>query len=306
MVLGRIGLTGATGMLGRHLHAALDAAGAAVIAVSRAGSDGVAGWNLAEWLQYEDLDQLFPAVRAVVHAGALVQPSGEVDQARMFDANVRACLNLGQWALSRGISLVHISGAIVYANPCAPMQDESAPLGWSGLGGFYGFSKLLAEDVLLRLRQQGLKLALLRPTSIYGQGLDDGKMVRRFLSLATLDGVIELTEPTEDRVDLVHAADVAAAAVATLQRECWETLNVSSGDPVSIKVLAQACLDVAGSGRLAVRGQTPPGYRPKVTYSLDINRACECLGWTPAIDIRRGLDMLLRGRYLVDVPSAAK
>jgi UDP-glucose 4-epimerase len=298
MVLGKIGLTGATGMLGRHLHAALAAAGAEVVAVSRTSSDDIAGWDLAKWLELEELDQLFPDVQAVVHAGALVQPSGNVDQARMFDANVRACLNLGQWALARGIPLVYISGAIVYADPCAPTQDESAEPGWSGLGGFYGFSKLLAEDVLTRLRQKGLKLSLLRPTSIYGHGLDGGKMVQRFLSIAAADGAIELSEPTEDRVDLVHAADVASVAVAVLARKCWDTLNVSSGNPVSIKALAQACVDVAGSGRISITGQTLPGYKPSVTYSLNISRAQERLGWTPAIDIHRGLGMLLREQYL--------
>lgn len=305
MVLGRIGLTGATGMLGHHLHAALNAAGADVVAVSRAGSDGVAGWDLAAWLTHEEFDQMFPEVGAVVHAGALVQPSGEVDEARMFDVNVRACLNLGQWALARNIPLVHISGAIVYADPCALVLNESAATGWSGLGGFYGFSKLLAEDVLLRLRQQGLKLALLRPTSIYGRGLNEGKMVHRFLSLAATDDVIELIAPTEDRIDLVHASDVANAAVAALKQSCWDTLNVSSGDPVSIKGLAQACVDITGSGRIAVTGQTPPGYQPSVKYSLDIGRSRDRLGWAPAVDIRCGLDMLLHGKYL-PATSAAK
>lgn len=306
MVLGRVGLTGATGMLGRHLHAALNAAGADVVCVSRSSGDGVKTWDLATWLRHQELDELFPGVRAVVHAGALVQPTGEVDQARMFDANVRACLNLGQWALARDIPVVYISGAIVYADPYAPSQDESAPLGCSGLGGFYGFSKLLAEDVLVRLRQQGLKLALLRPTSIYGQGLDEAKMVRRFLSLAAADSVIDLIEPSADRVDLVHAADVAAATVAVLQRQCWDNFNVSSGDPVSIRNLAQACLDVTGSGRISISGHTQPGYRPKTTYSLEINRARERLGWEPAIDIHCGLDMLLRGQYLLIAPIMDK
>jgi UDP-glucose 4-epimerase len=300
MVLGRVGLTGATGMLGRHLHTALHEAGADVIAVSRTVEDGVAGWDLANWLEQEELDQLFPKVRAVVHAGAFVQPSGEVDQARMYDANVRACLNLGQWALSRGIPLIHISGAIVYADPCLPSQDESAPLGWSGMGGFYGFSKLLAEDVLERLRQQGLQIAILRPTSIYGCGLDESKIVQRFLSLATKDRVIELSEPIEDCVDLVHAADVARAVVSVLQCECWDTLNLASGNPVSIKTLALASLDVAGCGRVTITGITPLDYRPKVTYSLDISRAKERLGWVPSIGISRGLKMLLRRQYLMD------
>lgn len=298
MVLERIGLTGATGMLGRHLRAALEAAGADVVAVSRSDADGAAVWDLAEWREPVALDALFPGVQAVVHAGALVLPSGKVDEARMFDANVRACLNLGQWAMSRSLPLVYVSGAIVYADPCASLQKESAELGWSGLGGFYGFSKLLAEDVLMRLRQQGLKLAVLRPTSIYGQGITAEKMVRRFLSVAAAGDVIELVQPVEDRIDIVHAADVSSATVAVLERECWDTLNVSSGKPISVRELAAACLAVAGRGSVSIGGALPADYRPATKYSLDITRARDRLGWQPQIDVRTGLAMLLRGQYL--------
>lgn len=298
MVLNKIGLTGSSGMLGRHLHAALQAAGAEVAAVSRSGTDGSAVWDLREWLGMEMLDALFAGVQAVVHAGAFVQPSGEVDEARMFDANVRACLNLGRWAMSRNIPLLYISGAIVYADPCAPLQKESAPLGWSGLGGFYGFSKLLAEDVLMRLRQQGLQLCVLRPTSIYGHGIGADKMVPRFLATAARNEAIELSQPVDDRVDIVHAADVSDATVAALKSGCWETLNVSSGHPVSIIELAEACVAVAGSGCIEIKGELPANYRASVKYSLDISRAGERIDWRPRIDVHKGLSMLMHGQCL--------
>lgn len=298
MVLNKVGLTGSSGMLGRHLHAALLATGAEVVAVSRSGTDGSAAWDLSEWLDMEMMDELFAGVQSIVHAGAFVQPSGEVDEARMYDANVRACLNLGQWAISRNIPLLYISGAIVYADPCVPLQKESAPLGWSGLGGFYGFSKLLAEDVLIRLRQQGLKLCVLRPTSIYGHGIGADKMVPRFLATAAKNEVIELSQPVEDRVDIVHAADVADASVAALKNECWDTLNISSGHPVSIIELAEACVAVAGSGRIEIKGELPANYKASVKYSLDISRASQFIDWRPRIDVRKGLSMLMHGQRL--------
>ena len=296
MVLSRIGLTGSSGMLGRHLRAAFKAVGTDVVAVSRSGADGSASWDLGDWLDMITLDELFAGVQAIVHAGALVQTSGQVDEARMFDANVRACLNLAKWAMSRSIPLLYVSGAIVYADPCAPLQKESAPLGWSGLGGFYGFSKLLAEDLMMRLRQQGLKLCVLRPTSIYGDGIGTNTMVSRFLSTAAINEVIELSQPVEDRVDIVHASDVSDAAVAALKHECWETLNISSGRPVSIIELAEACVAVAKNGRIEIKGELPANYKSLVKYSLDISRASERIQWQPRVDAHLGLTMLLRGQ----------
>ena len=307
MVLGKIGLTGSTGMLGRHLQAALERAGAEVVAVSR--SDAASGavsscWDLSEWRDLEALDSMFPGIQAIVHAGALVQTSGNIDTARMFDANVRACLNLGNWASSRNVPMIYISGAIVYADTCALVQKETAPLGWDGLGGFYGFSKLFAEDVLMRLSQHGLKLAIIRPTSIYGSGITNDKMVPRFLSLAQAGQTIALTEPVDDRVDIMHAADVSSAVLAILEREAWGIFNLSSGHPVSVRELAQTCVEVTGRGAISISGSVPADYQPAIRYSLDIERARSRLDWQPSIDLFRGLKMLLENQILMPLPGS--
>ena len=297
MVLNRVGLTGATGMLGSHIQTAFENSSVDIVSVSRAGDNLSTHWDLGKWLNSEELDNMFSNIQAVVHAGAFVQTYGEIDQARMFDVNVRACLNLGQWALKKNIPMVYVSSAIVYANPYALLQDELSELGSNGLGGFYSFSKLLAEDVLMRLRQQGLKVAIIRPTSIYGYGIDKEKMVSRFLTSAAAGKVIELIEPIEDQVDLIHAADVANAMLAVLKHESWDIFNVSSGHPVSIIELAEECLGVAGCGSISISGKRQISYQSKVTCSLDTTRAQERLGWQPEIDIHKGLEMLLNRQY---------
>jgi UDP-glucose 4-epimerase len=297
MVLSKIGLTGATGMLGRHVQAALKKAGAQTVAVSRAGAPGsdVASWDLADWRSLTELDVLFADVQAIVHVGAMVpRKSGAINEGRMFDANVRACLNLGRWAISRNVPIVHISGAIVYAEHDREGLVEDATLGWSGLGDFYGFSKLLAEDVFKRLRQQGLKLAVVRPTSIYGYGLPADKMVSHFLATAREGGTIELTPPVHDRVDFVHAADVARAILAMLEAEAWDTFNIASGGAVSIKELAEACVSVTGRGSVLINEDQAPARDPINRFALNTERAKNYLGWQPLLDIKQGLRMMLQ------------
>jgi len=120
-------------------------------------------------------------------------------------------------------------------------------------------------------------------------------MVSRFLSTAVRNEVIELSQPVEDRIDIVHASDVSDAAVAALKHECWETLNVSSGKPLSIIELAEACVAVAENGRIKIKGELAANYKSLVKYSLDISRASERIQWQPRIDARLGLTMLLRG-----------
>lgn len=296
MVLGVIGLTGATGMLGRHLHAALDDAGYAVWPVARTSesSGNSTPWDLNTWQSDAAFDEIFSGVAAIVHAGALVPGALMPDENVLYDVNVRACANLAQWALRRSVPVIFVSGAIVYADTLAGGIVEDAPLGWAW-GGYYGFTKLLAEDVWQRFRSQGLRVAVLRPSSIYGCGLHSNKIISRFLASARDDGAIDLSPPVDDGLDLVHAADVARAVVAVLNRNAWDTFNIGSGGPISLKELAQASVDVCGSGYLQINGTNGDARLPVTRYGLNSDKAREVLGWSPQIDIRMGLKMMLAG-----------
>ncbi len=303
MVLGRVGLTGATGMLGRHIRAALEAVEAQVVPVSHSGRDGTAQWDMAEWLTADALDALFGDVHAVVHAGAIVDSAAAGSEARMFDVNVRACANLAEWAVSRSSPLVFISSASVYADPDSGHLSEDAPLGANQLGGFYGMTKLMAEDILGRYRPRGLKLAVVRPSSLYGHGGPASKMLYKFLGLAARGETIDLTPPVDDRVDFLHAADFSSAVVGVLESACWDTLNIASERPVSIRELALACVEATGRGSVRVQEAEPLERLPLRRFFLDATAARERLGWASAIGIQQGLEMVLSGQLLAEQAS---
>lgn len=302
MVLKRVAVTGASGMLGRHLSAALGCAGFSTIPLARAKlpSSDWRCWDLTQWKSVEELDALFAGAEAVIHAGAAVPRSQGLTEQEAYDANVRATFNLGDWARRRGIPLIYVSGAIVYADPNRPGICEDAPLGWSGLGGIYGLSKLLAEDQLRRERDLGLRLAILRPSSIYGCGLGTEKIIPLFLSKALVGSAIELTEPVSDRVDLVHAADVADAVVKVMQQEAWSTFNIGAGRGTSMLELAEMCVAVAGKGTVIVKQGNGQSIRPPVSrFGLDCRSAQQSLGWTAQVGLRAGIGALLAGRVVV-------
>ena len=303
MVLSRIGLTGSSGMLGRHLRAAFKAVGTDVVAVSRSGADGSAKWDMAEWLPPERLDMLFGDVQAIVHAGAIVDSAAAGSQARMFDVNVRACANLAEWGVSRSIPFVFISSASVYVDPDSGHLSEGAPMGANQIGGFYGMTKLMAEDILGRYRARGLKLAVLRPSCLYGYGGPESKMLYKFLSLAARGKTIDLTPCIEDRIYFLHAADLSNAVVGLLKRACWDTLNIASERPVSIRELALACVETAGRGHVRVQDAEPSEVPPLRRFYLDATAARERLGWTSTIGIHQGLEMVLSGRFVAGQAS---
>lgn len=292
MVLTRIGFTGASGMVGRHLIEILEEKQIYITASSLERPYNLPDnslwtkWDLAQWKTLNEIDEIFPDIDAFIHIGAAINP--ELSNKQIFDANVRSCLNLSEWALKKKIPFIYISGAIVYADPNRINIQENDPTGFSGVGGFYGYSKYLAEQVLLPMVSTGLKLCILRPSSIYGFGLSDHKIVSSFLHSAALGHLIRLESPIEDRVDLIHARDVAGAIIQAIDNKSWGVFNISSEYPASIHELAKTCVEVVGRGGIEVVSRA--GDRvPCTRYGLKCDAARHAFDYSPTLTLKQGL-----------------
>lgn len=285
-----VAVTGASGMVGRHVAAALSREGMQYTAVDRAR------WDLRRWASDEELDAIFSACDAIVHAGAAVPSPGRPIPAQdILDANVRACFCLGDWARRRGKPIVFVSGAVVYAAAGKRSINEDDATTSRPEAGLYGLSKLLAEQLLDSLAAQGLKVCTLRPPSIYGAGMPETRMVAAMLAKARRGEDLRLLPPVRDRVSLVHAADVADAAVRALKKEAWGAFNVGGPDAVSIADIASACVAVAGRGKvIAPADDTSEG---SLQYALDSGKAAATFGYSPRIWLEEGLRRTMAGEF---------
>lgn len=293
--MGVIGITGASGMLGRHLLALCRARGHQVVATSRRPPSGDVTWrpsDLAEWREPGQLDSVLSGTDAVVHLGAALPGPDCPTAAGLIDLNVRATLVLGQWALKAGKPVVFMSSGSVYGETAHPVAED-APLADTPLGGFYGLSKQLAERVLDHLAAQGLRRATIRPTAIYGWGTPGDKMIAGFLARAAAGETIEVAPPLDDRVNLVHAADVARAVLAAVELGAQGVFNVAGPAQVSMVELAQACVRAAGKGEVRTLDGAC-GRAPVNRFQLDTARAAGRLGYAPRVGVETGLDLMLR------------
>lgn len=300
MVLRRVALTGASGMLARHLLAKLAAEGCECIATSRtepaALPEGARwfSWDLREWRDEAELDRLFAGAEALIHNGAPVpeRPEG-LPLADLLDASVRATACLGHWARQRGLPMVFISGAIVYADPERDgIRETDATACWAPWWD-YSLSKLLSEQVLEAFAGLGLELCILRPSSIYGSGMDARKLVPRWLDQARRGETISPAPPVDDRINLVHASDVAEAAVRVLERGVTGTFNLAAERPVTLREIAEACVAAAGSGAVRIDSDPDAAAQPaKTRFGLDCSAARERFGFAPELDFAAGLSRM--------------
>jgi UDP-glucose 4-epimerase len=299
MVLTKVGVTGASGMVGRHVLASLARDGIVAVASSRtppqAPPPGTSwnAWDLAQWKTPEELDRIFPEIDAVMHVGASVPAPGahSVAASAALDANTRACLCIGEWAQSRNLPVVFLSGSVVYADPDRAGILESDRLGGGGVGGFYGLTKLLAEQILSFLALNGLRLCIIRPSSIFGFGLSRGKLITDFLISASEGKTLELSPPADDCVNLIHAADVADAMLEALRAESWGIYNVAAPAAVSIREIAQACVGAAGAGNV-VSSKQQVDRDARVRFGLCSDKARQAFGFRAKVNLEEGIDRM--------------
>ena len=176
--MNKFAVTGSNGMTGSHMMSLLKSKGIPVKAVARKD------WDLTEWKSFDELDHIFGSVSAIFHFGAQLPYNNfnndNWQTQQIFDANIRSCLNLAEWAKLRNIPIVFLSSAAVYEDPHASKITETNPKVVNGFGGFYGYSKLAAENILNHLSAEGLKCIVLRPSSLYGYGLPSEKIIQHY------------------------------------------------------------------------------------------------------------------------------
>lgn len=239
-------------------------------------------------------------------AGQRMKPQfAGLSEQEIFDMNLGGVENVLAAARECAVRrVVFISSSAVYGVPETPLVDEEdhpkAPL------GAYGESKLQAEALCLRALDQGLDVAMLRPMSLFGDGMT-GVFVLLFDWVRRNRRVFMLGSGN-NRVQMVGAEDVSRCALLAAESPDARGLIVNVGSAPetvpSVRAQCEALIRYAGKDskftgipaillRNAARVLNLVGMSPIVPehykladadFVLDISRARRVLGWEPAGD----------------------
>lgn len=139
------------------------------------------------------------------------------------------------------------------------------------------------------LWERGLPYTVLRINAPYGPGQATRTVLRIFLERAS-KGLALLYHGSGSREqDFTHVDDVADAVVAAAFRQRTGTYNISGGEPIAMKQLAELvirCVPMCGS-TVAPSGQDDPQEGVPARYST--RRALAELGWRPSIALACGI-----------------
>ena len=283
-------VTGAAGVLGREITQVLRSADYEVIACGRTPGDQIdARWDIS--CQDGPQPDCQPAV--VVHAAAQTGLYGQAMEGTIaqFDVNVTGTLRVVRWCSERNVKrLILISGAVVYGQWAeSPKSESDAVEPW--WAGPYAVSKWASEGVASLFAAQGGQVAILRLTSLYGEGYQTG-LIPRFIEQATRTGSISLEPPFDDAFDLLHVKDAARAVRSAVANESAARWNVGSGSLVTIHELAKICANQVNAS--IALSDTAPSRGQRITNWVNDTKARRELGHANSVSLEQGVSEIIQ------------
>tara|TARA_Y100001970_G_scaffold291487_1_gene428813 strand:+ start:77 stop:988 length:912 start_codon:yes stop_codon:yes gene_type:complete len=297
-----IGITGCSGMLGRHLLDFFLKRKYELVGTSRTKvniKNKRFKWkkiDLSLIKNESDYNKLFKNVFAIIHAGSAV-PSNNIKITKndYFRTNIRASKKLINFAKKNNIHLIFISGAIIYGNILKKVKENYKINNSKVLN--YENSKRVIDLYLLRMiNKYSCKFTILRPSSIYGKGLKDDKIIVRLINKVKQGKKIILKSPFE-KINFIHANDVANAIFLCLIKKKYGVFNIGSKKLYSIKDIAKICNNFATKKVIIKVNKSRNKLMLKTRFNISINHAIKNLGWKPKISMSRGIRLIFKNKY---------
>ncbi|MEZ5666624.1 MAG: NAD(P)-dependent oxidoreductase [Alphaproteobacteria bacterium] len=310
---GRYVLTGAAGLIGSHVLARLaDAPGVSVRAVFHRRRPATMPDNVDA--AQADLTDPAAAQAAIGGAEFAIHCAGIVASAPVLArdpvgplvANAAMACRVMRAAVAAGCRhLVVMSSITGYPDSEAPSREDDflagePPTPWRGIGWTYRYVEAMAR-LCAAGGADAMQVTALRPSMVYGDGdrFDDAHahflpaLMRRVVAR---ERPIEVWGDGSAERDLVHADDVARAALLALRRAGggFRAYNVGAGRSQTVLQILHALIAADGfaDAEIAHRYDRAGSAARR---RIDVARARSELGFEPAVGLDDGLARTLRG-----------
>lgn len=303
---GPIAVLGGTGLIGRHVIAALHDAGAGPIVATRnrrpAFEAGHVRWCPTDLTASDGARQALRGARMAVICAGRLSTAAELkrDPVGSVTTTLRIGINALEAAALEGVErVVLVSSTTAYPAGAGTKTECSLfagdpPDAWFGVGWTHRFLEKQLEWYCAKLRRIGAG-AVLRPTLVYGPHDDFDPASAHFVP-SFIRRVVERERPIEIWGDgsqtrnLIHAADVASAIVAALAGadEGFAAFNVAAETSASVSEVLRLLieLDRFEEAEVVLRLDKAVGA-PALEVSA--RAFAERHGWRPQVSLRDGL-----------------
>ncbi|MDT7041672.1 NAD(P)-dependent oxidoreductase [Candidatus Nitronereus thalassa] len=299
----KVVVTGATGLLGRHLIEGLLPMRATIRAVVHKRpffNQDITNFEFlkADLTEQAECDKVMSGMDiACLCASVTVGAAQAINNPMLaVTSNLVMAARSLQAACLAGIKRVLlVSSTTVYPAYPRPVREEEAFIdephsAYQGVGNMKRYVESLAK---FYCEKYGMKISVVRPVPFYGR-FDNFDFETCHVIPALIRKAVEQQDPFEiwsngkEIRDFLHVSDVARGCLLALERyPHWEGVNLGSGASVSIQQLAETILQLSGCRSRIMFDPTKPTTIP--IRVVDTNKALEKLGFKAAVGLEEGL-----------------
>ncbi|HQU67521.1 MAG TPA: NAD(P)-dependent oxidoreductase [Albidovulum sp.] len=280
----RVLVTGATGLIGRHLAGPLARRGFEVVTQSRSGGD-VTGDLLKD---PEGVAERAGATH-LIHLAWHDAPTARMTAPENLDWATASLRLLRAFAARGGKRAVMVGSCAEYDWTGAGRLSEDAPLKPATP---YGAAKAGTGIAALGLAGSlGVSLVWARPFFIYGPGEPQGRLFGDILKGLAAGKTVDCTDGLQRR-DFLHAADVAAALAHLLASDVEGPVNIGSGKAVEVREMIGTLARALDRGHLIRLGARPRPANDPALIEADVTRLAST-GFRPEYSIESGIRAVL-------------
>lgn len=296
-------ITGASGLIGKAVAAALSNQGIDVLQIDLQAEGDCYG----DIRDKAIIEQAIRGCDGVINLAAVSRVLwGEDDPDACWATNVDGLRNVIEAATAsdRQPWIISASSREVYGQPDTLPVTEDCPVRPVNI---YGRSKVEGERLINLARQDGLRACVIRLSNVFGTTTDHADRVVPAFARGAAQGEQLRVDGAGHTFDFTHVDDVARGIVslAKLLQEGQPApppIHFVSGTPTTLSELANMAIDIAGTKstlRLA-----PPRDFDVARFVGSPARAQKILGWEPSVPLREGLSRLINDfRNDIGVPA---
>lgn len=286
----KIVVTGGAGFVGSHISVKLAQDGYNVIAV-----DNLERATASEKLRNAGIPLIVADIRIddvppadlYIHAAAYIDVLESWEKPYEFiNNNTAATARLARRAGKMGARFIYISSAAVYGEPQYLPIDEEHP---TRPQSPYGMSKLWGEQIsALYVR----KLTIVRPFNVYGPGQTGpyAGVITKFIERVKRGQPPIIYGDGKQTRDFIHVEDLADLLSLMVEKETEGVYNAGTGQPITIRELADLVIRTAG---IDVEPTYAPPRPGDIRHSFANPTKAKKLGWEPRRRLETEIKKLL-------------
>jgi len=300
----RVLVTGGAGFIGSHLCRYLLSQGHEVLCLDnlftgrKSNIDELVDRHDFELIRHDITEPILLEVDRIYNLACPASPVHyQYNPVKTVKTNVMGVINMLGLAKRVKARILQASTSEVYGDPNVHPQTESY---WGhvnpiGLRSCYDEGKRVAETLMMDYhRQNRVDIRIARIFNTYGPNMlvDDGRVVSNFIVQALRGEDLTIYGDGQQTRSFCYVDDLVAALYRLMECDRF-TGPVNLGNPCEFTMLELAGLVLELTGSQAKISHLPLPEDDPVQRRPDISKAKSLIDWTPQVQLREGLQLVI-------------